>query len=396
MTTHGNRAASWPRSVLGALVALAVLGAVAFAVGVTGRSALRAWQIYLVNYLFWSGIAVAGVVLAAIWHVSNSGWGKAFQGVAVAGAGVFPAVLVLFLPLPAAGGELFPWIEGTEAYRAAWMQPTFVFLRNGLGLLALLALASVVVYYRLRPVVGERWKNWRGQAEEQARSERMLSRLAPVLFIAYALVLSLMAFDLVQALDPHWFSTLFGGYYFFGSLYAGLAWLAVLGVVLFRAGAAQAVLAPEYLHPLGKLLFGFVMFHGMLFFSQYLPIWYGNLPHEIEFVAVRSYEGSWPAVSWAFILASLLLPFALLLSRKVKRNPRWLLGVSLLVLVGMWLDKFVLVVPSVWHEHQFPFGWLEASVTAGFAALVLLCYWGFSRFFPLLHYEPAQLPTYDH
>jgi hypothetical protein len=138
------------------------------------------------------------------------------------------------------------------------------------------------------------------------------------------------------------------------------------------------------------------MFHGMLFYSQYLPIWYGNLPHEIEFVIVRSHEGWWPWVSTAFLLASLLLPFVILLRRPIKENPRPLAAVALLVLAGMWLDRFVLVVPSLWHEHEFPFGLLELAVTAGFAALVLLCYWGFSRFFPLLHYDPAHLPTSHH
>lgn len=409
MTASEQRTTLWPPSLLGVLAALVLLGGVAFAVAVARESALRAWQIYLVNYLFWTGLAVGGVVLAAIWHVTHSVWGKAFQGVAVAGAGFFPASLVLFVPLILAGGTLFPWVSGPRGHRDWWLDPKFVFTRDALSLLVLFVLASVFVYFRIRPVVGARWeqvygragdstqlpallRGWQGLAAEQARSERMLTRLAPVLFIVYALVFTLLAFDLVQALNPHWYSTLFGGYFFFGSVYAGLAWLAVLSVFLFRA-APPGVLAPAHLHPLGKLLFGFAMFHGMLFYSQYLPIWYGNLPEETEFIIVRSHEGWWPVVSWAFLLASLLLPFCILLSRAVKEHPRSLLGVSVLVLTGMWLDRFVLVVPSLWRGPEIPFGWLEAAITAGFAALLLLCYWAFSRFVPLLHYDPAHLPS---
>ncbi len=293
------------------------------------------------------------------------------------------------------------------------MAPGFVFTRDGLSLLALLVLSSVVAFYRLRPFAGARWeqagrkgvapaylRGWLGIEAEQERSGRMLTRLAPVLFVVYALVFSLLAFDLVQPLDPHWYSTLLGGYFFFGAVYAGLAWLGVLSVLFFRRGPERAALASPYLHPIGKLLFGFCMFHGMLFFSQYLPIWYGNLPHEIEFVIVRSYQEPghppWPWLSLAFLLTSLLLPFCLLLSRSVKTKPALLAGVAGVILVGMWLDRYLLVVPSVWHEQELPLGWLEVAVTAGFAALVLLCYYAFSRVFPLLHYDPDHLPAYHH
>lgn len=414
MTTRENKSAVWPRRLVSVLVAVTALGAAAFVWGIAGGSSQRAWQIYLVNYLFWLGVAVAGVVLAALWCVTHSVWGKAFQGVAVAGVGFFPVSIILFVPLILAGGSLFPWVEGERGHRERWMEPVFVFGRDSLGLLVLLVLAALFAYYRIRPVVGANWglgqqaegeagalngwrrllvRGWQGVEAEQVGSERKLCRLAPVLFIVYALVFSLLALDLVNALDPHWYSTLFGGYFFFGSLYASLAWLAVLSVFVFRAGPERGLLAPEFLHPLGKLLFGFCMFHGMLFFSQYLPIWYGNLPEEIEFVVVRSQEGFWPVVSSAFVLASLLLPFSILLSRAVKEHPHSLAGVAGLVLVGMWLDRFVLVVPSLWHADEFPFGWLETAITAGFAALILLCYWGFSRLFPLVHYEPSQLSS---
>jgi hypothetical protein len=410
VTPNPNPVGLWPKSVVATLALLAVLGAVAFLVGAAGQQPLRAWQIYLVNFLFWSGVAVAGVVLVAIWHLSSSVWGKVFQGLALAGAGFFPVVLALFLPLLIARETLFPWVRESPEHRAGWMNPAFVFARDGLGLLVLLLLAALVAYYRLRTVVGARWeeaqgranagnhwpsylRDWRGHEAEAERSDRILSRLAPAFLIVYALVFSLLAFDLIQALDPHWYSTLFGAYIFFGNIYAGLAWVAVLSAILFRAGPERAALSPVYLHPMGKLLFGFCLFHGMLFYSQYLPIWYGNLPHEIEFVIVRTRESWWPWVSLLFLLTTLLLPFILLLRRPVKENPGPLAAVALLVLMGMWVDRFVLVVPSLWRQQEFPFGFLEVAVTLGFAALVLLCTWGFSRYFPLLHHDPARLPA---
>ncbi|MBI2956984.1 MAG: polysulfide reductase NrfD [Acidobacteria bacterium] len=385
-----------PGGVVALLVLVVLAGGAAFLAGVSGSAelSLRAWQIYLVNYVFWTGVTAAGVVLVGIWQVTNSNWGKAFQGVAVAGAGFFPAALLLFLLLIAAGEKLFPWMRETKPHREVWLQPAFVFSRNAVALLVFFVLAGAVVYYRLRPVAAVNGVSPERRAAEQARAGRVIARLAPVLFIVYALVFSLVGFDLVMALDPHWVSTLFGGYIFFGALYAGLAWLAVVAVLFFRRGAAAGLLAPHFLHPVGKLMFGFCMFHGMLFFSQYLPIWYGNLPEEIEFVVVRTHEEPWAWFSLAFLFASLVLPFIILISRPVKKNPRGLLVAALIVLTGMWLDKFVLVVPSLWHAHEVPLGWLEAAITAGFAALVLLCYWGFARFFPLVHYQPEEITSH--
>ncbi|MGH9779781.1 MAG: hypothetical protein ACRD5I_15375 [Candidatus Acidiferrales bacterium] len=382
MNGNHNAQIEWPRPLVGALAVMAVLGAIAFVVGVSGAAAQRAWQIYLVNYVFWTGIAVAGVVLAAIWHITSSIWGKAYQGLAVAGAGFFPAALVLFLPLALAGATLFPWVEKTTPHREVWLAPTFVFARNGLALAVLFALAWVFVRLRLR--------------QADAETQHKLSRLAPVLCVVYALVLSLVAFDLIMALDPHFISTLFGGYYFFGSLYAGLAWLALLAVLLLRGEPTRGLLAPRFLHPMGKLLFGFCMFHGMLFFSQYLPIWYGNLPEETEFVVRRSHEAPWPWFSLALLVLSLLLPFVILISRPVKTHPRGLAVAAAIVLAGMWLDKYLLIVPSIWHEHEAPLGLLELAVTAGFASLMLLSYWAFSRRFPLVHYSPSEIHYPSH
>lgn len=415
MTPTRDQTGPWPGWLPPALAAVALLGAAAFVMGVSGPDPGRAWQIYLVNFIFWTGVSMGGVILAAIWQLASSIWGKAFQGVAVAGAGFLPVCILLFLPLMHAGPALFPWMVDAPAHRAPWMQAGFVFARDGLSLLALFLLAGVFVYYRVRPVVGARWEagqattatlvglpadafrqsfwagGWQGVEIEQERSERILRRLAPVLCIVYALVLSLVAFDLVMSLDRAFYSTLFGGYYFFGSLYAGLAWLAVVSVFLFRSGSGASFLTPSFLHPLGKLLFGFCMFHGMLFYSQFLPIWYGNLPEEIEFLRVRSQEPPWPQFSLAFLFLTLLLPFCILLSKPVKQNPRSLAFVAGLVLAGMWLDKYLLIVPSLWHEQRAPFGLLEAAVTAGFAALVMLGYWLFSRYLPLVHFEPGDL-----
>ncbi len=379
----------WARLVLWGLL---LLGGAAFLLGASGAQPGRAWQIYLVNYLFWSGLAVTGVVMAAMWQVTNSVWGRRLTGAALVTSGFLPVALLAFLPLIAGREHILPWLGHPKANRAVWLEPTFFFTRNFLSLALLYALAAVYAYYLLQPAKTRAGSQ--STEAENARAERVLRRLAPVLLILYALVLSLVGFDLVMSLDVHFASTLFGVYYFVTNLYSGLALLAVLmGVWLARQPRLAEVITSEDLHRLGKLIFGFCMLYGMVFWSQYLVIWYGNLLEEIPFVIHRQHEQPWAPVSYTMILLSLVGPFCILLSAAVKKNPRTLAAVGGLILVGMWLERYVLVVPSLWpaageqasgsSAHALPLGGMELAVSAGFAAAMLLCCDAFARAFPI-------------
>ncbi len=417
-----------------ALWAIVLLAAVVFIHSARATEAARAWQIYLVNYLFWSGLAVSGVVLVAIWRATNSVWGAKLRGPALATFGFVPLALLGFLPLVIGREHIFPWIHHPKPNRAVWLEPTFLFTRDFLSLLLLYGLCGVYVCFLLRPAAGVAWsgkarglrgrlvRGWRGAEAESSRADRVLRRLTPPLLVLYALVLSLVAFDLVMSLDPHFVSTLFGGYYFVTNLYMGLALLALLvGIWLGRDPKLQQVITSEELHQLGKLLFGFSMLYGMVFWSQYLVIWYGNLLEEISFLVRRQHEQPWAPLSYTMIFLSLILPFAILLSRPVKKNRRTLAGVGGLILVGMWLERYLLVVPSLWpaggrsgsstallpslgaastagvavaksaldRASALPLGLLELAVTAGFTAAFLLSYNAFARAFPITLGLPA-------
>ena len=191
--------------------------------------------------------------------------------------------------------------------------------------------------------------------------------------VLYAIVGSLLAFDLVMSLDPHWISTLFGAYVCIGNLYAGLGLLAVLGWLL-PTQAGSVVERRGVSHDLGKLLFGFCILWTYLFWCHYLPIWYANLPEETGFLIVRLHTAPWQSVSWSVLLLNFLLPFPLLLLQWIKRTPRALAVVGASVVTGMWLERYVLVVPSVWHETWLPLGWLELGILGGFIALFALSF----------------------
>ena len=397
-TMFGNAPAPLPRRLLGVLLALLTAGVVAFATGIAGANSLRAWQIFLVNFLFWSGIAQAGVVFAAILHVSNARWGGPVKRIAEAMASFLPVSFLLFLVLFFGREELFSWVSHPLPEKAAWLNAPFLFARDGIALLVLYGLSLLFLYYSLRPDLGllqERGKQspdalhraltagWRGIEEERRRSQRALATLSPIILILYAFVFSLIAFDLVMSLDPHWYSTLFGGYFFIGNLYLGLAAIAMVAVLTRKFLQWEAHITPSHFHDLGKLVFAFCLLWTYLGWSHYLPIWYGNLPEETGFLLVRA-RSPWAPLAGTVLAACFVIPFVVLLSREVKRRAGSLFAICAVVVVGMWLERYLLVVPSVWSEDWVPFGGLEALITLGFLAAAALCYLGFARTFPLL------------
>jgi len=219
------------------------------------------------------------------------------------------------------------------------------------------------------------------------RAQRVLS---PLIAIVYAFVLSLLAFDLIMSLDPHWYSTLFGAYYFISSFYVALAALYLLSQIFLRFSGSRerlrAYLHPHHIHDLGKLVFAFCLFTGYLFFVQFLVIWYGNLPEETRYVILRVHFTPWQPLGWVILGLIFAVPFVGLLRRKSKMNPWVIMIVSGMVLAGMWLERFILVAPSLWKGEELPLGLLEVLISAGFLGLMALSLDAFLRrvpFFPI-------------
>ena len=275
--------------------------------------------------------------------------------------------------------------------KQAWLNHPFLILRTLLGCVLLYGCGFALLRASLRasgslttgpaagtlPRVLARLVSGKNTADTTG-GQRQLTLLSSVFLVLYALIFSLLAFDLVMSLEPHWISTLFGAYFCVGNLYAGLSLLALLAVTK----RASTLFSTERSHDLGKLLFGFCVLWTYLFWCQYLPIWYGNLPEETGFLAVRLFDAPWTALSWVVLFLNFLLPFPILLLQWVKRTPVALAGVSALILAGIWLERYVLVVPSIWQEDWLPLGWIELGVLLGFFALFTLAFRAWMKIFP--------------
>ena len=350
---------------------LAALGTGVFLAGVNGPHPQRAWLAYLVNWLFWSGLALSGLAFTAMLRLTKAEWAGPLRGTADALAGFLPVSLLLFGPLFLGREHLFSWIAHPISAKAAWLNIPFLIARDGAGLIALYGVGFSLLRATRRDREPASSRSATGNPSEPSAARLMT--LSVLFLVLYAVVGSLLAFDLVMSLDPHWISTLFGAYVCIGNLYAGLGLLAVLGWLLpTRAGSA--VERRGVSHDLGKLLFGFCILWTYLFWCHYLPIWYANLPEETGFLIVRLHTAPWQSVSWAVLLFNFLLPFSLLLLQWVKRTPGALAVVGASVVTGMWLERYVLVVPSVWHETWLPLGWPELGILGGFAALFALSF----------------------
>jgi Ni/Fe-hydrogenase subunit HybB-like protein len=225
---------------------------------------------------------------------------------------------------------------------------------------------------------------------ERERSQRVLTVLAPLVLLLYAVVFSLIGFDLVMALDPEWYSTLFGAYFFMSNFYLGLAVIAMIAVLARQCLKLVQPTTKKQLSDLGKLLFAFCLLTGYFLWSQYLVVWYGNLPEETGFVILRTRATPWTPVAWSILMMIFVTPFVVFLSRRVKESSVMVGAIALLIIVGMWLERYILIVPSLQPQEGFLFGWVELSISGGFFAAVALTYMAFLRFVPILGYEVSR------
>lgn len=360
--------------VLGVVV---LLGAIAFLTGVT-REPVRTWAIYLVNLLFWSGLAVSGPAIAGIMELMEAKWSPSVKRIAVTTIGFLPLSFLLFVVLFAGRAVLYPWVTEPVPAKAAWLNVPFMTARIGVGVLVFYGVIWAFANTVLREGEGS-------EAEQQADRKRRRA-LATVMLFLFVIVLSLFGFDLVMSLVPQWYSGLFGGYFTVSTLYTGFCFLVVLTVLSNRSGAANV--PPAAVQDAAKLVFATSILWMYFFWSQYLVIWYGNVPVETKFFIRRFFNDPWRVLAFVIFVAGWVIPFAYLLKRLTGRPPMRhgpLLFVTCLALAAIFLERMLLVFPSVTTDPVFPFGLSELLITGGFFSLFALSrIWFLARVRPRL------------
>ena len=280
------------------------------------------------------------------------------------GAETFRAAAELAVPVALGVHELYHWSHADAvaadpvlAAKSAYLNVPFFLVRLAVYLVVWVALAR---FFFSRSVSQD-------ASGDVALTHAMERRSAPAMLL-FAATVTFASVDLLMSLDPHWYSTIFGVYFFAGSVVGSLALLVVLARALQSSGRLARAITVEHYHDLGKLLFAFTVFWAYIAFSQYMLMWYANIPEETVWLLRRQSHG-WQWVGLALLVGHFLLPFAVLLSRGTKRRPQLLAAVAGWVLAMHWVDMFWLVAPEL-HRDAVKVHGLDVTVLlalAGFA-----------------------------
>jgi len=377
-----------------------------------------AWTSYVSNWLFFTSIAMGGVLLAVVTWITKAKWNWPMRRVSQSFVAFLPVSFVLFVPMLLFLGEnYFPWIEMMEhdhvvQNKEAYLNRPFLVARNVAGVLLLFGMALFFVLRAVRPDLGQDggrgWlrqlsEGWRGHDSECETSYQHMTRMAPAIVLIYAVVMSIISYDWAMSLEPHWFSTMFGPWFFMGAFWGGVAATALWSLFLrTKDDYMGKIIDLPQRHDLGKLVFAFCVFWTYLFFSQYLVIWYAKLPWEQEWIVRRSYPDSWGPFSLTVIVCCFLVPFVGLIGRKSKRTPALLAAFSAVALLGLWLERYGMVAPSLWHEGDPVFTIWHPLIGCLFLGLYVGSIRWFLRNIPIVQiWQPkadpesleAELPT---
>lgn len=376
----------------------------------------RLWGSLHFNWLFWSSVSIGMVMFAVALQLTDADWAWSVRRFALAGVAFLPVSFLLLIVTAYFGAEtLFHyWLDPDPtdliiANKAAWLWLPGMLIRDYLGLVVLYGLAIAFAYHSLRPDlygVGRtdgqrRWyerltRGYRGAREEAQHSRRMLMRIGVVLGVAYAIIWGMIGIDQAMTMEPHYYSTMFPVAYFMAAFHAGIC-ATVIAMTVFRSRARlEPFLTERQYHDAGKLVFAFAVFWMYLNWSQYIVIWYGLLPWEQEWFA-RRLADPFDAVVRAVVLMIFVIPFFGLLTRPPKKVPVVLAGFAGLILMGNWLERYLLVMPSLYKigaATTLPLGVPELGMGLGYLGLFLACYLWFVRTFPLLP-SPAALAAVE-
>lgn len=347
------------------LAAVAAVGALATIAGLFVDPG-HTWPNLLLASYYGISLSLGGTLFIALQYVTNAGWSVALRRVPEAMAYTLPVfgclMLLTFLGIP----RLYEWsqpaamaAEHLHHSKSDWLNVPFFVGRAVVYILVWWALAHTLVRLSRR-------QDANGAIEITEKSRAY----AATFLVVFGVTISLASFDWIMSLEPHWYSTIFGVYNFSGLFVGSLAALTLLVIFLRRAGSFREIITDDHLHNLGKLMFAFSTFWMYLWFSQYMLIWYANIPEEVVYF-IRREQGSWTVITVLNLLFNWVIPFIVLLPQWTKRNETILLRICVLLLLGRWVDLYWMIVPP-FAEGNAHFGIWEIVPIATVVSLFFL------------------------
>jgi hypothetical protein len=348
-----------------------VTGIIALAISIFGTiiDHSQFFHSYLVAFLFWTSIALGGLFFTMLNHVTNARWSIVLRRLMETAMIVLPILALFFIPLLFGLHDLYHWTHKDAIAHDVILQKKSAFLNTPFFII------RAVFYFGIWIILGRiLYKNslLQDKSGQESYIKRMRNLSAPGL-ILFAVTITFAAFDWLISLNPHWYSTIFGLYFFSGCFLSILAFLIILGNFLGRKGILSEVITKEHYHDLAKLLFGFIIFWGYMGFSQYFLIWYANIPEETIWYLVR-WEGNWKFITLTIVIGHFLIPFVGLLIRAAKRNRVWLIFISAWIMIMHWIDIYWMVFPT-FSPEGFYLSWMDLALFIGIGGIFLWYFW---------------------
>jgi hypothetical protein len=338
---------------------LVIAGAMAAAFGLAGDPQ-RTWPDLLLNGYYMIALALAGVVFISLQYLCGAAWSANIRRIPEAMMAVLPVAGLLMMSVFFGRQWLYAASHARAATssKALYLATPFFFGRMALFVAVWAAFGWLMRRASLR------------QDEDPAPiHHRRLVRCSAAFLVVFALSFSLASFDWLMTLARDWSSTIFAVYSFAGLLVGGVAAITLCVVLLLERGHLAGVVNANHLHDLGKLLFALSTFWAYIWVSQYLQIWYGNLPEETTYYISRTGE-QWIGLFLLNLVVNWVVPFLVLMPRASKRNPAILKWIAMAILAGRWLDLYLAVMPEMMPAPGV--GVVDVFIVAGYAGAFFL------------------------
>lgn len=363
---------------------IGIVGLLLSAIGIF-INAQQFYHSYLTSVVFWLSISLGGLFMVMVHHLTSATWSVVLRRISENLMAVMPLLAILFIPILFGIFELYHWSDKAAVAHDHLLQEKAPYLNIPFFTIRAVLYFAVWIFLSLS-LRNKSLKQDKKSSPTEVIGARKMSAYGVILF---AFTMSFAAFDWLMSLDAHWYSTIFGVYFFSGCSVAIFSVLSIITILLPKNGLLKDIITSDHYHDLGRLLFTFVVFWSYIAFSQYFLIWYANIPEETIFFFHR-WEGSWKIVSVLLGIGHFVIPFLILMIRSIKRNYLTLGFLAAWIFLMHVVDIYWLVMPSM-HDHGVQFSWMDITTFVGVGGLFLWNFWKNMSSAPLIPINDPRL-----
>jgi hypothetical protein len=343
-------------------IALIIIGVISFVYGFITQPT-RTWANYLLANYYFLALAIGAAFFYAIQYITQSGWSSGFKRIPEALFSYIPIAAVSFLFIYFGMHYLYQWshpgisqLDEMIAYKSPYLNVPFFFIR----LLVFFA-AWILLTKQLRKL------SLREDAEGGLVNFQKSELYSKIFIFILGVTFSLSVIDWIKSIDVHWFSTIFALKNFISAFFHGTAAIVVI-VLIFHSKGYFSFINGSHLHDFNRYLFILGILYGYFWFSQFMLIWYANIPEETIYFAKR-WEPGWKILFFSDIIINWFIPFLVLLPPILSRKKYLLGGIAALILIGFYIDIYMQIMPGLFPTSQF--GAIEIGTFLGYAGLFI-------------------------